>query len=139
MRLFTHHRLTPSVPAPFTRIVSYNGGGNDWAAGSQLLNSVGSGAATTAVNVACSTGQQSPINVVDATGIATTAVYDSTLAPLSFYYPSVSTYKLEMNGARALRHKAVACACAAMLFGSRLTGAWRIPPPPRPRQSTPWR
>jgi hypothetical protein len=82
--------------------VSYNQGGNDWAASAaELLDSIGSGTSPTAISAsACATGQQSPINIVTKAGATNAAVYDSTTTTLSYTYPAVSTYLVEMNGAR---------------------------------------
>ena len=81
--------------------MSYNQGGNDWAASAnELLDSIG--AATPVTNIsssACATGQNSPINVVDQPGATNAAVYDSTTTALNYTYPAVSSYLVEMNGA----------------------------------------
>jgi hypothetical protein len=91
---------------PRATAVSYNGGGADWVLNqNQLLNSVGSGATTSAITgTSCQIGQQSPINVVDdvkadGTPATKSAVYNASLTPLDYDYPATSTYKVEMNGA----------------------------------------
>ena len=81
--------------------MSYNQGGNDWAASAnELLDSIG--AATLPTNIsssACATGQNSPINIVTKAGATNAAVYDSTTTALNYTYPAVSSYLVEMNGA----------------------------------------
>jgi carbonic anhydrase len=86
--------------------VSYNSGAGaaDWLQGggqAQLLNSVGSGSATSSISgsscTVASTAQNSPINIVDKAAATKTAVYDSTLGSLTYAYPVQTTYKVEMN------------------------------------------
>ena len=75
--------------------VSYNGGAADWSADdAELLDSVGSGPGgrVTLPGKACTTGQQSPINLVDQS-----AVYDGRLAELAFACTAQSTYLVELN------------------------------------------
>ena len=79
--------------------VSYNGGGLDWAQGSQLLDSLGTGTAATAIagNV-CGNGiQQSPINIVDSPSNSLTSYTGTDMPPLLYNYPVQNQYLLEMN------------------------------------------
>ncbi len=106
--------------------MSYNGGGNDWSASvqTQLLDSVGTATTVSSISgTACATGQQSPINVVDAAGITPSAVYDSTLPALSFSYPSIATYKVEMNGASLARSPV----CCVRVRVRACVRAWSTP------------
>lgn len=112
--------------------VSYNGGagGADWIQGAgqaQLLNSVGTGASTTAVSgTACTTGQNSPINIVDTTGTTKTAVYDSTLGALNYAYATQSTYKVEMNE-HTLEVKFDVTNASTAPVASALTNGFQLP------------
>ena len=58
---------------------------------------MGANSTLSAGGAACTTGQNSPINIVDKTAATKTAVYDATLGALQYAYPVKSTYKVEMN------------------------------------------
>lgn len=103
--------------------VSYNGGGYDWLVGTQLLDSVGSKTPPTSAGVTCTnsaTVQHAPINVVRSGTSTVAAKLNASLSPLTYNYPPVSDYELEMNGA---------CTPAG-LISSRLHEA-HIPDPAR--------
>lgn len=85
--------------------VSYNGGGYDWLQGQQLLDSVGSSTPTSRFGPACTdsaTVQHAPIDLNTQQGRPNAVVSNSNLPPITFNYPPVSDYALEMNGARFL-------------------------------------
>lgn len=82
--------------------MSYNKGGQDWLAGNQLLDSVGSATPVSAVSAACNnsnTVQHAPIDLNTKQGRPNAVIGNTSLPPITYNYQPVSDYELEMNGA----------------------------------------